>query len=155
MFNFQLLKRSVLNTSYKYLVCMILIISGVYISVCAYNTEFVLVKADEGFIFKELLKITLICYGINLLNKSKSGFIAGAFMLIYTGIAMGTYIMFVINNMSFIKLLISVLPITVKSLAAICIYSDMFVFEYSNNIKKLLAGGVVYFIGDVLLAVML
>lgn len=155
MFNFQLLKRSVLNSSYKYLICMILIISGVYISVFAYNPDFVLNKAESVFIFKELWKIIMLCYAVNILSLSKTGFAIGTVMLIYTGMSLGAYLMFVLNNMTVLRLVISVIPVTVKLIGALTLYSDMFLFEQRNNIKKLVAGGIIYFIGDLLLAVML
>lgn len=155
MFNFQLLKRSILNSSYKYLICMILIISGVYISVFAYNPDFVLNKADADFVFKELLKILMLCYTIKLISMSKSGFLVGSVVLVYTGMSVGAYLMFVLNNMSVFKLVLSVIPITVKLVGIVTVYSDMFLFEQRENIKKLIAGGILYFSGDVLLAVML
>lgn len=155
MFNFQLLKRSMLNSSYKYLVCMILILTGVYISVFAYNTDFVINKAD-GFILKEIIKILIICGTVHLFSFSRAGFVAGFVMVVYTGICTGTYLMYLLNNMPLITFIVSVIPITVKLAGVMIIYADMFVFDYNlNNTKKLLVGGVIYTIGDILSALFL
>lgn len=155
MFNFQLLKRSVLNSSYKYLVCMILILTGVYISVFAYNTDFVINKAD-GFILKEIIKILIICGAVHLFSFSKAGFIAGFVMVVYTGICTGTYLMYLLNNTHLISFILSAVPVTVKLIGVMVIYADMFMFNFNkNNTKKLISGGVIYATGDMLSALFL
>ena len=150
MFNFQLLKR---NTD-KYIVCMVLILSGVYIAVNSYNPEFVISKTEGGYLLKELFKIILICYTVSLFKTSRIAFLAAFVMLVYTGVCAGCFLMLVINNMSALKLVLSVIPSIIKFTGVILLYSDMFSFDkYENN--KILFAGILYFLGDFIFAVML
>lgn len=150
MFNFQLLKR---NTD-KYIVCMVLILSGVYIAVNSYNPEFIISKTEDGYLLREFLKIVLICYTVSLFKTSRIAFAVASFMLVYTGICAGSFLMFVINNMSALKLVLSLIPCVIKFAGIILLYSDMFSFDkYENN--KILLSGTLYFLGDLIYAVML
>lgn len=155
MFNFQLIKRNTFNQSYRYIVCMVLILSGVYISVNGYNPEFVISKAEGTYILKEMLKIILICYTVKLFKTSRIAFALASVMLVYTGACAGCYLMFVLNNMSALKMILSVIPSSIKFTGIIFLYSDMFSFDKYDNNNKIWLAGLLYFVGDFIFALMI
>lgn len=154
MFNFLLLKRSLVNLSCKYLACMILILSGVFIAVTAYNPDIIIAKTDSFFLLREIFKVCLICYAVYLLSSSRLGFFIAGILLVYSGICAGTYLMFIINNMSAVKLVISVMPMTIKMLGILTVYADMLMFEGKDN-RKIITGGGLYLTGDILMSILL
>lgn len=154
MFNLNIFKRRVHIPFYKYFICMCFLLSGVYIACYVYSTDYSLVKSGEGYVLNAFIKVVLtmllakyICVGILRL-------ITAPLLLVYSGVCLGTLLMFTLYTLPLYKFLLTVFPCVFKIIGVMLLFSSCFEFDkHSRNDTYLYVGTILCFSGDLLLGI--
>ena len=155
MFNINMFKRRGLSF-YKCFICMCFVITGVFIASYAYNTDFTFQKMENNYIIANLIiKFALLTIIVKYLCTDTLRFFTAPALLIYSGINLGTFLMFILYNFPLYKYLLTIFPCLFKSLGITLLFSFCFEFEkYQNKNTTIYTGGVLCLIGELLLWLM-
>ncbi len=155
MFNINAFKRRISISSYKYLICMLFILSGVCISAYIYKTDFAFSQKGSMFLLNSLIKNLLAVFIVKYACKGALKYITAPTLLVYSGIGLGTFLMFVLYSLPLYKFFLTVFPCVVKSFGTICLCMECFDFDKSViNILNIYLGGIICFAGELLLFAM-
>lgn len=154
MFNINAFKRRISFSSYKYVICMLFILSGVYIAVFNYKTDFQLLKQDNLCLLNSLIKNLIALLIVRYASFGKAKYITAPIFLIYSGVGLGTFLMFVLYSFPLYKFLLTILPCTLKTLGVICLCYECFEVEKSYSCMNIYLGAITCFLADVLLFLM-
>ena len=154
MFNINVFKRRISFSSYKYVICMLFILSGVYIAVVNYKTDFQILKKDNLFLLNSLIKNLIVLMLIRYASYGRMKYITAPVLLVYSGVGLGTFLMFVLYLFPLYKFLLTIFPCTLKTFGSICLCFECFEVEKSYSCMNIYVGAIICVLGDVLLFLM-
>lgn len=152
MFNLNIFKRRVYMHFYKYFICMCFLLSGVFIASYVYNTDFSCIKSDGGYVLNALIKVVLTILLVKYVCAGILRFVTAPLLLIYSGICLGTFLMFTLYTLPLYKFLLTIFPCAFKVIGVMLLFSSCFDFDkFNRNDASLYLGTILCFSGDVIL----
>ena len=152
MFNLNVFKRRVYMPFYKYFISMCLLLSGVFIASYVYNTDFSYIKSDGVYIINALIKVVLTIWLVKYVCAGILRFVTAPLLLVYSGICLGTFLMFTLYTLPLYKFLLTIFPCAFKIIGVMLLFSSCFEFDKINRKDaSIYWGTILCFSGDILL----
>ena len=116
VFNINAFKRRISFSSYKYVICMLLVLSGVYIAVFDYKTGFQILKQDNLCLLNSLIKNLIALLIVRYASFGKAKYITAPIFLVYSGVGLGTFLMYVYMPFHYISFYLQYFLVLLKHL---------------------------------------